>query len=74
MRSTISIARRLASVGSYVVGSEAIAILTSIASISAVEVAKQYLDDASLSYETSARRQSFARIDHLLDARGLHRI
>ncbi|HET6546401.1 MAG TPA: hypothetical protein VFG55_06620 [Rhodanobacteraceae bacterium] len=74
MRSIINVVRYLASVRSYLVGSEVLAILGSIASIRAIEVDKQYLDGASLSYETTERLQNFERIDKLLNAYELRRV
>ena len=74
MRSTMNVARHTESVGSYLIGADALRILASIDGISAIQVDRQYLDGASLSYETADRRQDFARIDQMLAAKGMRRV
>jgi hypothetical protein len=74
MRANITVARHRTSVSSYLVGADAIAILSSIEGISAVQLDSQYIDGATLSYECGDRFHNFDRIDQMLDAKGMRRV
>ncbi|MEP7041988.1 MAG: hypothetical protein ABI843_02930 [Dokdonella sp.] len=74
MRATIMVERYLASYGSYLIGTDAAAMLRSIRGVSAVNVDRQHLDRATLSFEAVDRHSLLARIDQLFESRGLHRV
>jgi hypothetical protein len=74
MRSTMTVARHPTSFGSYLIGGEVLRILSSIEGITAVRIDRQYLEGASLSYESADRCQNFDRIDQMLDAVGMRRV
>jgi hypothetical protein len=72
MRSRLTVARCPSSNGSYLIGADVVAILSSIAGISAITVDKEVIDGVNVSYESNGH--SFDRIDQLLDAKGLRRV
>lgn len=74
MRATIMVERLSTSNGSYLIGAEATSILAAIEGISSVQVEKQFIDRATLSYESNDRRQNFDRIDQMLQSRGMQRV
>jgi hypothetical protein len=73
MRSRMTVTRYATSNGSYLIGADVVVILSEIAGISAVTVDQQFLDGANLSYQLDDRREDFARIDFLLNAKGMRR-
>ena len=64
----------------YVIGTEASAVLAAISGISDVKVENQYLDRATLSFEWKGGRTNFDSrlnfddIDRILQSRGMHRM
>jgi hypothetical protein len=74
MRSMITIERLPTSNGSYLLGSDASKMLSTIVGISAVNIENQFIDRATLSYEWSDATRDFERIDHLLKSKGMRRV
>ena len=74
MRATIKVERYLTSCGSYLVGTDAAAMLRTVCGVTAVSVDQQHLDRATLSFETIDRQCHLGRIDQLFESRGLHRV
>ncbi|GAA0709738.1 hypothetical protein [Dokdonella soli] len=74
MHATIVIERLSTSNGSYLIGAEAISILAAIEGISCIHVEKQYIDRATLSYQSNDLRQDFDRIDQMLWRKGMQRV
>jgi len=74
MRATINVERYLTSYGSYLIGTDAAAMLRTISGVTAVRVDKQHLDRATLSFEAIDRQNHWGRIDQLFESRGLHRV
>ena len=74
MRATIKVERYLTSYGSYLIGTDAAALLRTIEGITEVQVDEQRLDRAILSFEAIERHGHWPRIDELFESRGLHRV
>ena len=74
MRSMITVERMRTSNGSYLLGSDASKMLSTIVGISAVNIENQFIDRATLSYEWSDTTRDFERIDHLLKSKGMRRV
>jgi len=74
MRSMITVERLPTSHGSYLLGSDASKMLSTIVGISSVTVENQFIDRATLSYDWSDPARDFERIDHLLESKGMRRV
>jgi hypothetical protein len=74
MRNTITVERSATSYGSYLVGADATRVLVAISGITAIQVEKQYIDRATISFESSERSPNFDRIDAMLQLKGMQRV
>lgn len=74
MRNTITVERKATSYGSYLVGADATQVLIAVSGISSIQVEKQYIDRATLSFEWNERRPNFDRIDMMLQSKGMQRV
>jgi hypothetical protein len=74
MRNTITVERTATSYGSYLVGADATRVLVAISGITAIQVEKQYIDRATISFEWSERQPNFDRIDAMLQSKGMQRV
>jgi hypothetical protein len=79
-RTSMMIRRDSAFAGAYVIGEEAVLILSAISGISDVRVEGQFVDRANLSFIwDSARtnfdfRPDFQQLDRMLQTKGMHRM
>ena len=74
MRAMISVERLPDSHGSYLLGPDASRMLSTVVGISEVNIENQFIDRATLSYEWTDPARDFARIDQLLETKGMRRI
>ena len=79
-RTSMMIRRDSAFSGTYVIGEEAVSILSSVSGISDVRVESQYVDRANLSFIWDIARSNFdfrpdfQQIDRMLLTKGMHRM
>ena len=79
-RTSMMIRRDSAFAGTYVIGDEAVSILSSVSGISDVRVESQYVDRANLSFIWDIARSNFdfrpdfQQIDRMLLTKGMHRM
>jgi hypothetical protein len=74
MRSMITVERLPNSHGSYLLGPDVSKMLGTIFGISEVSIESQFIDRATLSYQSSELDRSFDRIDELLATKGMRRV
>ena len=74
MRAMITIERLPQSTGSYLLGPDVSEMLSTIYGISAVHIENQYIDRATLSYDWTDADRNFARIDNILESKGMRRV
>ena len=74
MRSVITVERLPQSHGSYLLGADVSRILGTIVGISTVQVEKQFIDRATLSYDWTDANRNFDQIDSLLESKGIRRV
>jgi hypothetical protein len=79
-RTSMMVRRDSAFAGKYVIGEEAVSILSSVGGISDVRVESQYVDRANLSFIWDDARSNFdfrpdfQQLDRLLQTKGMHRM
>lgn len=62
------------SFGSYVVGADASRLLSTVSGISEIKIEKQFIDAASISYESAEAGVNVQRIDDVLREKGMQRV
>ncbi len=80
MRSSMMVRKTSSCLETYVIGTEASKVLSTMTGVSAVKVENQYSDRATLSFEWKAdatvfdSKLDFDELDRQLQLRGLHRM
>jgi hypothetical protein len=80
MRSSMMVRRRSASEETYVIGAEAMKVLSAIGGITDIRIENQYIDRATLTFDWQGghsnfdSRLNFEEIDRQLESRGMHRM
>lgn len=80
MRSSMMVKRESASAGIYVIGTEALKVLSAVSGITDVQIENQYVDRATLSFKWNGGRSNFDsrlnfdEIDKNLQSIGMHRM
>lgn len=80
MRSSIMVKRESASVETYVIGAEALNVLSAVPGITEVRIENQYVDRATLSFRWDGGRSNydsrlnFDDLDRNLQSKGMHRM